>query len=657
MGTLELSPDTDDALARFVRTIERDDPESTYAWTQRITDPLKQERVARNVMGTWRQLTPGSRRGMEKCTRNRVDDAKRTLEPVMNSFHRYSLYLGLVSTLLIAAIAFGGNSKLWGTKGELWKADGPLPDFSFAGYQRGEKPIPVRKADVSVADFGAIGDGETDDTAAFLKAISESAGKVIGIPEGHYLITNILEIRKSGTVLQGAGPDKTILVCPKALHEIRPAPITHHAAKTNYSWSGGMVWIRGSSFGRKTLSSINPNAKRGDQSITLEDVASDLKKGDEVIVAVKDDSNQSLLTYLYAKQPGDISKLDAGEEERQQVCRVESVDGKKITLDRPLRFDLLESFQPELRQYDPRLQECGVEKIGFEFPDSAYRGHFSEDGYNAIAIQGAVHCWARDIHILNSDSGIFVSGRFCTAQDIILESKRKPGPKDNTGHHGLSAGGADNLLTRFDFRTKFVHDISVERTTGCVISNGKGIDLNLDHHRRAPYENLFSNLDLGQGDRAFDSGGATGRGHHAAAGNTYWNLRSKEKVLWPENFGPDRQNWIGLNTRERKSNNPEKTEGRWHEKMRPGQIAPADLHTAQLAHRLGTTKPVPSEKAKPNSVQQWVNAEGKKIRATFVRLQGNSVMLKLENGRTVSYPLSKLSKESQKQARDLSSSL
>ena len=42
-------------------------------------------------------------------------------------------------------------SKIYGANGEAWlAAGGPLPDFSYAGYQRGEKPLPERTPDVSV---------------------------------------------------------------------------------------------------------------------------------------------------------------------------------------------------------------------------------------------------------------------------------------------------------------------------------------------------------------------------------------------------------------------------------------------------------------------------------------------------------------------------
>ena len=54
----------------------------------------------------------------------------------------------------------------------------------------------------------------------------------------------------------------------------------------------------------------------------------------------------------------------------------------------------------------------------------------------------------------------------------------------------------------------------------------------------APYENLFSNLDLGEGKRTFNSGGRQKIGRHAGAGNTYWNLRSRDYIEVPEEFAP-----------------------------------------------------------------------------------------------------------------------
>ena len=60
-------------------------------------------------------------------------------------------------------------------------------------------------------------------------------------------------------------------------------------------------------------------------------------------------------------------------------------------------------------------------------------------------------------------------------------------------------------------------------------------------------------------------------------------------------------------------------------------------------------------KAKPGlpPIMTWVNFEGKKIKAGFVRLDGESVVLRMPaTGQEMAYPLSKLDAASQQQAKD-----
>lgn len=60
----------------------------------------------------------------------------------------------------------------------------------------------------------------------------------------------------------------------------------------------------------------------------------------------------------------------------------------------------------------------------------------------------------------------------------------------------------------------------------------------------------------------------------------------------------------------------------------------------------------PAKKVLP-PIMSWTNAEGKTIKAGFVRLEGDNVVLRLPaNAAEVAYPLAKLSEASQKLARD-----
>jgi mono/diheme cytochrome c family protein len=57
--------------------------------------------------------------------------------------------------------------------------------------------------------------------------------------------------------------------------------------------------------------------------------------------------------------------------------------------------------------------------------------------------------------------------------------------------------------------------------------------------------------------------------------------------------------------------------------------------------------------AAPTEMLTWTNAEGKPIQASFGGIQGENVNLKTPDGTVHAYPLSKLSAESQAQARKL----
>ncbi len=64
-----------------------------------------------------------------------------------------------------------------------------------------------------------------------------------------------------------------------------------------------------------------------------------------------------------------------------------------------------------------------------------------------------------------------------------------------------------------------------------------------------------------------------------------------------------------------------------------------------------TTASAPKKQLPP--IMSWTNLEGKTIRAGFVRLEGENVVIRMPaNGQEVPYPISKLDPASQQQARD-----
>jgi hypothetical protein len=496
----------------------------------------------------------------------------------------------LVLLGLLTGISPGGqHSKLWGREGELWDPAGRLPDFSHAGYHSGEKPLPRPPVRASVKDFGAVGDGRTDDTAAFEKAIAAVNDGALLVPAGRYLITRVLYIRKSNFVLRGEGSAKSILIFPKTLVEVlgkRPGTGEHD----NWSWAGGFLWVEGRE-SNPALAELAADAPRGSRRLKLAHTRG-LAPGQDVRLMM-DDPDGTLGRHIHA------DRLDAHPslKNRRLVrfpARIESIEGNTVTLSRPLRLDARVRWKARLHGVVPGIREVGIEGLGLHFPPQRYAGHYHEKGANALWIDGAWNSWVRDIVIRNSDNGILLERTaFCTVDQIRLgadKARERPGSKGlhsgtHSGHHGLQhRGGDDCLFSRFNIDTRFHHDLTVENATGTVFMRGSGVDLCFDHHTHIPYENLFTEIDIGAGTRPLLSNGS--RDPESGARETFWNLRSRKPVhtlvtrkgLWPE------MNLIGVETTLKPTSKPG---GPWIETIPPRELDPPNLYLAQLAHRLG----------------------------------------------------------------------
>ncbi|MFH1497099.1 MAG: glycosyl hydrolase family 28-related protein [Verrucomicrobiota bacterium] len=476
-------------------------------------------------------------------------------------------------------------SKLWGRDGERWSESGRLPDFSYAGYRNGEQKIPDYPVTANVTAFGAKGDDDVDDTAAFQAALTKTESGAILVPPGRYIISDFLKITRPGVVLRGAGINQTTLFFPKPLEAIKPNPsaTTSGQPTSNYSWSGGFLSIQGG-FGSKPLTAITGKAQRGDRSITAS-IPQALSVGQIVEIRVTDTTENTLARHLYSDDPGDISKVRTPMR-TSIVTRISRIDGDRIEMERPLRFDIRPEWQPTVHRFAPTVSDSGVEDITFEFPAGPYDGHFTELGFNPLVFTDVAHCWARRLRILNPDSGPMIGGVFNTVSDVVFESSRQPDNRGHQGHHGILFGRpGDHLFTRFDFRMRFIHDIGLgNQCSGVVVSRGKGADLCFDNHKRAPYETLFTMIDVGKGSRPWQSGGGRGLGKHSGARITFWNLGGERPLTHPpENFAPWSMNLVGVDVGQ-----PDATDETeiWREGGQNGPVHPRDLHAAQLTRRL-----------------------------------------------------------------------
>lgn len=461
----------------------------------------------------------------------------------------------------------------------------------------GENPIPNVPVKLDVKDFGAKGDGTSEDSEAFLRAIEAIEDGAIFIPEGRYKLTQVLVIRKSNVVLRGAGPEKTVLFIPKNLDAVL-GPQNDSYGNSGYAYGReGFIMARGDIADSK-LADVVIAASRGDRALILSST-SEIKPGQMVLLEQREQGDGSYLKHLNGDQ------LDGGNFEGTLIrfaSRVNEVQGNTIVLERPLRSDVRPEWRAQIREFGPTVSEVGIEDLTMEFAAVEYSGHLNGLGYNGIEFKYVTDSWVRNVHFINADNGVsFDHSHFSTLDTAYFGAYERRGTDNNnvgnvgivTGHHGINVSRADdNLFTGFEFDTRFVHDITLHAgTSGNVFSNGKGVDVNFDHHRKAPIENLFTDIDLGEGSRPYASSGSQRYDSpHSGARETFWNLRSRTPLGWPEQqdsddlpWGPDQLNFVGISTN---GDAILSQAGKWFETINPNRLFPPDLHLAQLAKRL-----------------------------------------------------------------------
>ncbi|HYX34137.1 MAG TPA: glycosyl hydrolase family 28-related protein [Oligoflexus sp.] len=466
-------------------------------------------------------------------------------------------------------------SKLYGESGQQWRAAGNLPDFGWAGYHTGLDPIPEVAGPVfDITRFGAIADDAIDDSDAIQSAIDAARPGIVLIPKGRFIILKKLSIDHGNMVIRGQGPEQTILYLPKSLGEVYGLT---KGPPTNWSFSGGFISAEGHDRGSE-LTKLTNFAKRGDQTIQVAS-SSKIKVGQWVRIVMKDSGGTLLKSLHLGQYPGAME--DVGRKTMSFYSPVTSLTEKTITLARNLPFDIDPLWMTSIKAVDPTISELGLEHFSMQFVGTPYPGHFKEQGYNAIDLSGVQNSWVRDIKILNADYGINIrSSFFVSVSDIILDADGSRGKL--VGHHGLnSSAGADIFFTRFDIRQTFFHDLTVDDYALMTVwSKGRGLDLAMDHHGRASYGTLWTDIDVGLGTRPFFSGGSSVRMPHSGAFTTFWNLRAQKPVLpVPANFGP------ALNFVAMIDPFPAQPKDWSIEKWANAELCQSDLHEAMLAKR------------------------------------------------------------------------
>lgn len=394
-----------------------------------------------------------------------------------------------------------------------------LHDFSYAGYWRGERPLPdtpgngaERVAD-AVAEFGADPTGESDSTAAIqaaLDAVGESGGGIVYLPAGTYRVAPrgddpySLWIRHSHVILRGAGPGVTFLY--NDTPRMRGRDILRVAPRNAASWTT----LVSNTTRRLSADSLQPTRR-----LPLESTEG-LAEGDWIVVrsnATEEFLAEHQMTgwWTTARQPGPIFY--------RQITAVDAESGE-ITIDAPTRYPLRLRDNARIYKTRPHIEGVGLEDFSIGNSESKLPGFGEEDytrngtgayevhGAHAIAFRQAVFGWARRIHTwqpaenesgshLVSNGLLLNQTRGITVEDCVFENPQYRGGGGNG--YGFTLQGNENLLRNNTAnRQRHAFDFKSMTASGNVILRCRSNNPSLpsDFHMHLSMANLLDNLTL-----------------------------------------------------------------------------------------------------------------------------------------------------------------
>ena len=465
-----------------------------------------------------------------------------------------------------------------------------VQDFSFAGYHRGERPVPHITGPVfNALDHGADPTGTDDSTAAIQAAIdaAESAGGgVVYLPEGEYRVSkpadsnHALRIRRSDMVLRGAGPDKTFIV--NTTTDMRSSSVIRVEPE------GGGTWATPAS----TPTAVTQDHHGPTTSVTVASTRL-LNPGDWIVVhnpftdTVREEGSFVQDVGLDGTRTGPnwVGQGDSlgGPMYLRQIKAVDPDTGT-LDFDAPTRWRLLTRDNARVYRASSMLEEVGLEgfSIGnIRHPATTVLGNddyriadrpaYEVHSSYLVNVQRVRNGWVRSVHSFDpgNNNGIHMLSngfvidwsRGVTLDDVRMERTQYGGGGGNgymirlnsvneilvrnshVGHcrHGFVMWRMQNSGNVFHNCTDEFTGVQLGDNGQMQFVGGRGSD----HHGLFSHSNLADNHRLRRSFLEAAFRGTSGTVHHAQTSSqtVFWNARGEEyfsgrtSVVHSQQFG------------------------------------------------------------------------------------------------------------------------
>lgn len=307
-----------------------------------------------------------------------------------------------------------------------------LHDFSYAGYRRGEAPLPdgagLATLDV-VADHGADPTGATDSTAMFQAAIGAAGaagGGVVFVPSGLYRLDGTLTVTHDHVILRGQGPAQSRLY----FTSVPPSGFVAHISFQGYEIPGveADLTVDGAARGAEVTVADTAGFAVGDH-VQVGWVITDAFVADHEMTGTWEVFNGSWQPFF-----------------RREVV---AVGPTSLTLDVPLRYPARVSDGASVRLVTGQLEGCGVEGLGLSNAAPTLDAAWEVNQVHVLSMIRVMDCWVRDVASFTSPQappaeGDMPEGAHLQSSGVMVTESKRVTVQDTTMGLAQHRGGGGN---------------------------------------------------------------------------------------------------------------------------------------------------------------------------------------------------------------------
>lgn len=329
---------------------------------------------------------------------------------------------------------------------EKYKTDkSVLPDFSWAGYQNGEKHVP--KIDgykiFDVTKFGAVPNDDISDKAAIEKAIAaanKNGSGIVFFPKGRFLVnedsdsaTNI--VSTSGRIIfrgSGSGPGGTELFMKNPLLPEDPSKMWTVPSFFRFTGKGKDVKI----------GNLTKAAKVGEFELAASNTGS-VKPGDWIVLSMLNNAPELIDAELSPNQASsDWTYLVNKGVDVKTFHQVAAVKSGSVVLKTPIAYNIDPKYNWQISSF-ANSEEIGIEDIAFvgNWKDKFvhHRSWKDDSGFSLLEFSHCTNSWITNCRFTDCNVGAIIgqSANISVINCIIT---------GNGGHEAIVSNGSTNVL-------------------------------------------------------------------------------------------------------------------------------------------------------------------------------------------------------------------